>query len=170
MLIDALIKMMAKAKLMGANAVINIQPGQPIKGEAIIAETFPDVYTEEDFKDFKGPKEYSNSKIFSSGYQAVFDAVKEILTNELYDFEVADYSTGVIETKPMEVTSGRFAWFGPERTPFPVLKLVVSVKDIGSNKTEVSEKYIFLKGTVCSEGVLKKNNSMFFKEIKEKLR
>lgn len=51
--------------------------------------------------------------------------------------------------------------------PYPILKLVIDVEEIEDGKTQVTENYIFEKGTVWRESTLKKSNDIFFKEIKK---
>jgi len=168
---DALANLTAKAKTMGANAVINIKTGDPTRGEAIIAESFPDVFSEEDFEGFKGPKEYSQEEVFKYDYTTVFEVVEGILKRELYDIVVSDASEGIIETKPIEIPTGKTAWTSADTGgPYPVMKLLINIEDMGSGQTEVAENYIFLKGTVWKESVLEKNNKTFFKEIKDELK
>lgn len=106
---NAVTNLCAKAKMMNANAVINIELGSVARGEAIIAESFPDQFTEEDFEDFKGPNKFSGSEIFNCDYNTVFNAVVEVLENELYDVVKEEYSNGLIETEPIEVPNGKFA-------------------------------------------------------------
>ena len=167
---NALKATLAKAKELGANAVINIKPGDPTKGEAVYIENFPDTFTEEDFANFSGPKEYENSNTFKYEYMAVFDAVLEILKRELYDVAVADLENGIIETKPIEITNGKAAIFSPTRGSYPVMKLVITVKKTDENTTEVTEKYICIKGRLYSGNYFKTSNEVFFREIKDALK
>ena len=164
--------MVAKAKMLGANAVINVKPITSwskiaMQGEAIKAEEFPDKF-EETFD--KPPVSYENSKIFDVDYVKVFAAVKEVLTNELYDLVVVDEDNGIIETKEIEVSSAKFKWTDADLGgPYSKLKIAVKVETLGSNKTKVTEIDTF-SGIPWSEGNMKKNSAVFFKEIAQKLK
>jgi tetratricopeptide (TPR) repeat protein len=167
----ALEMLLYKARKLGANAITDIKTGLQNQGvysaEAVVIKEFPDSYTEEDFKKFKGPKEYENSTVLNYPYKLVFDSAKKILKDELYNLSTADEASGVIETEPIEVPN-KSAF--PNVGPYPVLKIRVSVVSLGGKSTEITEKYVFIKGRPRSKSFLKKGNKRFFFDIEKDIK
>lgn len=156
-----------EARKLGANAVINIcykdnKSSLTKIGEAVYVESFPDSFSEENFEKFKGPKEYEKSMTFQYPYETIFIAIEKILTDELYKLQMVDINRGVIETEPIEVSNGSNF---PCQGPYPILKIIVTINSNGQKTTQVTEKYVFLKGRPIDKTYLIESNKRFFKDI-----
>ncbi|MDD5679730.1 MAG: hypothetical protein PHI59_00590 [Candidatus Omnitrophica bacterium] len=160
--------LLATARLKGANAVLNARNKKDkYIGEAVYINTFPDVYSEEDFKNFKGQKECESSRTFDFPMRDVFNVIKISLDQELEEFSQLDMQKGIIETKPIEVPNGMTDGLLPG--PYPVRKIVITLIPLDANRTEVNTKYEYLKGKPWSRLFLQNSNNKFFDSIQAKL-
>jgi len=149
--------MLAKAKALGGNAVINFQLEPHLfipkySGDAVIMKKYLREFSEDDFVKFKGSKEQEKTDTIEYSAEKVIGVAKDYFSQHFYELSSEENSGGKVVTEPMETIS-KPNW--PDKGLYPVVVWEVTVSDAGEGSSEITVKGIFVKGTVRSKSFAK---------------